>query len=222
MPYYVAKNNSLLVSSHKVMSSSLNRTKGLIRLNRLDFLFYYLRHFALRRSAAPVKIMLSRDPIARAISVYKEKFLGIAKYSNQPLQDIHKSYMNFSNFNKNVDFSNIANFFSSVRIEKYIDFLEKNFEKDAHTRLQKDLTQLRIGGVKVLSITFDKYFCIHDHQHLKEIELLLDVQMEKINRSASKFAIELDDFDKSRLYKIYEEDYSFLRANYDGEINHFI
>jgi len=98
MPHYLSINNMLLSTSQKVMSSTLNHQKNLIRLKRYQYILLMILQF-LRLKKFYDHFIIVRNPLDRIISVYNNFFIA-NKISTSGLINVHKQFLNHSSINQ--------------------------------------------------------------------------------------------------------------------------
>lgn len=200
MAIFKTNNNVLLLSNLKVMSSSLSKTDGLTRLNRLNTLINLV--------SCNQKIILVRNPYKRAISVYNSKFRGIKRYEKQGFQNIHYVFLNELNPKKNWNTSSILKAFEELSFDTYLDILHKVHLKDAHTIPQSRLLKQYFINLKRIKIVK-----IEDDIKLNELFNELHLKVPHTNRSSNNISA-ISDEQSEIIYTIYKED--FLNFDYNN------
>lgn len=210
--FYNPDKNYLLVTSFKVMYSTLYHQKNLLELSGKKVALLLLSENL--KSKKIKKIILVRNPYNRLVSFYSDKFIKhplTSKNKNfdgwQPCQKIFFPHLGISSNDNNTV---ICDKFINTTFEYFIKILPFVFNLEAHLHPQSELFYLKKYFIKI-KLKFDEIIKLENmHKELMLNELNIDIGTVKNITSHKAY----NEYFKKPLYQI-------VNRLYDADFKNF-
>ena len=206
MARFVARDGSLIVTSLKVASTTLDQAPQLRRLRNPDLLL----RLAAGRFRRKLKVLFYRDPFSRTLSVFRSKFLGIERYRSAGLQNIHYQVMRAAGVSPPYTIELATDFAEQFTFDRFLQVLPVIYRRDLHTLPQAEQLYFHWRGIKFMEVGFD---CIVDLSNCEDVvafERRFDTPLGNFNRSFAKSQFALNAKQCEEVKRIYRSDYKLI------------
>ncbi|MCC5865178.1 MAG: sulfotransferase family 2 domain-containing protein [Wenzhouxiangella sp.] len=202
MARFVAQDGSLIVTSLKVASTTLDQAPQLRRLRNPDLLF----RLAMGRFRGKLKVLFYRDPVSRTLSVFRSKILGIDRYREAGLQNIHHQVMQAAGLQAPYDFTLARDFFSRLEFSDFLEILPAIYRNDLHTLPQSEQLRFAWRGKKFMRIDFDCLVDLDRPDDACAFERRFGIALLKRNMSGEALGPDVNSAQKQKIESLYLED----------------
>lgn len=186
----------VIVTSKKVMYSSLCHTEGLKRINRFYAYYLYLIGYDF--------YMIVRNPRDRIISFFKNKFRATDN-PNQVCQRLFYPYLKGMTNREKLE---------NTSINHFVSVLPKAYEKDGHLFPQYRNMGLYIKSIQVfIPFNFKKITVIKMESDIPFLEKKIGLCFAHKNKTKNVATEQLNAFSVAIIESIYQTDYELFSYN---------
>ena len=202
MARFVARDGSLIVTSLKVASTTLDQAPQLRRLRNPDLLL----RLAAGRFRRKLKVLFYRDPFSRTLSVFRSKFLDIERYRSAGLQNIHYQVMRAAGLSPPYNFSVAEDFAKRFEFDDFLQILPQIYRKDLHTLPQCEQLSFSWRGMRFMRIRFDCVVNLAVPDDTHAFEKRFGVALTRRNRSGQVSVPAVSSTEKQKIERLYHQD----------------